>query len=210
MMRLDTDPNAERTEQWQELMELVRHSEELAARLQKFASSRALWLGLGSAIEPKLMPNAPLLETIETFRRLRAHYVGCDGLDDVAWDLLLELASAEHQRQRLSVSGLMLSSSQVSSTTLLRRIHELTDRGYIERSQDPNDARRHYVMLTQKGHALIAEFLERFGENLQVATQTSGAKYGELSLLPRLEDAQAEFGMSERPISRAEADEARI
>src|SRR5690606_32458975 len=80
-------------------------------------------------------------------------------LDDVAWDLLLELLRAERLRQRLSVSGLTISISGVSATTSLRRMNELAAREYIERIPDPADARRDFVALTPKSQALLADYL---------------------------------------------------
>lgn len=99
-----------------------------------------------------------ILDTIEHLRRLRSHYAE-HKLDDVAWDLLLELLRAERLRQRLSVSGLAISISGVSPTTSLRRINELAARDYIERIPDPADARRDFVTLTQKSHALLSDYL---------------------------------------------------
>ncbi|MEJ0040538.1 MAG: response regulator [Gammaproteobacteria bacterium] len=99
-----------------------------------------------------------VLDTIEHLRRLRARYEH-HKLDDVAWDLLLELLRAERLRQRLSVSGLAISISGVSATTSLRRMNELASRGYIERIPDPADARRDFVTLTPKSQELLAEYL---------------------------------------------------
>ena len=74
--------------------------------------------------EPGDGPRLGILDTIEQLRRLRAQYVNHD-LDDIGWDLLLELLRAERMRQKLSVSGLAISISGVSTTTSLRRINEL-------------------------------------------------------------------------------------
>ncbi len=99
-----------------------------------------------------------VLDTIEHLRRLRARYED-HRLDDVAWDLLLELLRAERLRQRLSVSGLAISISGVSATTSLRRINELVARQYVERVADPEDARRDFVILTVKSRALLSDYL---------------------------------------------------
>lgn len=99
-----------------------------------------------------------ILDTIEHLRKLRSHYEHHD-LDDVAWDLLLELLRAERMHQKRSVSGLAISISGVSATTSLRRMHELAARNYIERIPDPGDARRDFVTLTPKSHALLFDYL---------------------------------------------------
>lgn len=101
-----------------------------------------------------------VLDMIEVLRELRGHYAQ-HKLDDIAWDLLLELARAERQERRIAVSGLMVSSANVSATTLLRRVNELTERGYLSRVPDPNDARRNFVELAPKARELVSDFLEK-------------------------------------------------
>jgi len=148
---------------------LIRRAQELAAHLQRLASAeKELSWPVSSPVE-----YAPLLQTMETFRQLRAQCITRAKLDDAAWDMLLDLASAEHRGQRLSVSGLMVSGSHVSATTLLRRVNELVDREFIVRRPDPQDARRHFVDLTPKGHALVSEFLANVGEKLYPRTAQS-------------------------------------
>jgi len=65
-----------------------------------------------------------VLDTIEQLRRLRDLYAH-HSLDDVEWDLLLELLRAERLQQRMSVSALMIVASGASTTTSLRRINQL-------------------------------------------------------------------------------------
>ncbi len=99
------------------------------------------------------------LEAIEQLRRLRGRY-DVHQLDDVAWELLLELLRTERGAHRLSVSGLTLSIPGVSATTSLRRISELTARGYVNRIPDTRDGRREFVALTGKAHELLSDYLE--------------------------------------------------
>jgi len=110
-----------------------------------------------------------VLDTIEQLRKLRSHYEHHD-LDDVAWDLLLELLRAERMHQKRSVSGLAISISGVSATTSLRRMHELAARHYIERIPDPSDARRDFVTLTPKSHALLFDYLAQANAYLSALT----------------------------------------
>lgn len=166
--------------------QLLRQAEELAGRLRSLAYSNEVRAEdaadaalaaapteraaegrgaavAGSAPAPARPPqqegdSLAILDTIEQLRRLRSRYES-HKLDDVAWDLLLELLRAERLRQRLSVSGLAISISGVSATTSLRRMNELAARGYIERVPDPTDARRDFVALTQKSQELLAEYL---------------------------------------------------
>lgn len=115
-----------------------------------------------------------VLQTIEHLRRLRNVYDE-HGLDDVAWDLLLELLRAERMRMRLSVSGLTISINNVSPTTSLRRVNELSNRGYIARVPDPNDARRDFVSLTTRSRELLADYLANANAQLRrlVPNQTT-------------------------------------
>jgi DNA-binding MarR family transcriptional regulator len=100
-----------------------------------------------------------VLDAIEGLRKLRRHYDE-HKLDDVAWDLLLEMLRAEQKQTRLSVSALTISIPGVSSTTSLRRVSELTARGYIERVPDARDGRRDFVRLTAKARELLVDYLE--------------------------------------------------
>jgi DNA-binding MarR family transcriptional regulator len=100
----------------------------------------------------------PALDTIEKLRKLRARYDE-HKLDDVAWELLLELLRTEQGEHKLSVSALTISIPGVSATTSLRRIGELTARGYVDRVPDARDGRRDFVALTLKAHELLKDYL---------------------------------------------------
>ena len=106
-----------------------------------------------------------VLNTIEQLNRLRDRYDE-HKLDDVAWDLLLELLRAEQNDQRLSVSGLTVSVQGVSATTSLRRIGELSARGYVARTPDSQDRRRDFVELTATARELLADYLARVDDCL--------------------------------------------
>jgi DNA-binding MarR family transcriptional regulator len=118
-----------------------------------------------------------VLDAIDGLRKLRHNYDD-HKLDDVAWDLLLELLRAHQSRQRLSVSALTISIANVSSATSLRRIGELSARGYIERVPDATDGRRDFVRLTPKALALLTDYLEHADSclvDLQSNPRTAGA-----------------------------------
>jgi DNA-binding MarR family transcriptional regulator len=101
-----------------------------------------------------------VLDAIDQLSRLRGRY-DQHKLDDVAWELLLELLRAERAEQRLSVSALTISVPGVSATTSLRRIGELHARGYVERTPDARDRRRDFVALTPTARSLLADYLAR-------------------------------------------------
>lgn len=103
---------------------------------------------------------------MEQVRRLRRSFPPLSELDDVAWHVLLELASAEKRSQRLSVSALCVSIDNVSSTTALRRVQDLVKAGHIERVPDPADARRDFVTLDAATQAVLDQYLDRVGQEL--------------------------------------------
>jgi CheY-like chemotaxis protein/DNA-binding MarR family transcriptional regulator len=108
-----------------------------------------------------------VLDTIEQLRRLRDLYAH-HSLDDVEWDLLLELLRAERLQQRMSVSDLMIAASRgASTTTSLRRINQLVARGYLVRNPDVSDGRRDFVSLTSKTNDLLTDYLARANAHLR-------------------------------------------
>ena len=99
-----------------------------------------------------------VLDTIEGLHKLRLRYAD-HKLDELAWDLLLELLRAAQHQHRLSVSALAISFPETPTTTSLRRIGELTAGGYIEREPDTHDRRRDFLTLTPKSRALLEDYL---------------------------------------------------
>lgn len=140
---------------------ITEHLRHLAKSPDAISAARALLEGANPALHerPKASPSA-VLDTIEVLRELRARYAQ-HKLDDIAWDLLLDLERAERQQRQMPVSGLMVTSATVSATTLLRRVNDLVERGYAMRVPDPKDARRDFVALAPKGRELVADFLEK-------------------------------------------------
>lgn len=180
-----------------EIAQLVRQAEELTGRLRSLAYAGDLprlgqpasfasgqvgngrrrpetLPGMAStspALEQEPDPPALLqvLDTIEQLRRLRDRYAD-HPLDEVEWDLLLELLRAERLHQRLSVSALTVSATAASATTSLRRVNQLVSRGYVVRVPDATDARRDYVSLTAKSNELLSDYLTRANAHLRQLT----------------------------------------
>lgn len=154
----------------QHLVDLAQQAEALAAALKGWSQ-----LPVPKEAEP-LAPTARktaadnprdfALLGMEQVRRLRRSFPPLSELDDVAWHLLLELASADKRGQRLSVSALCVSIDNVSSTTALRRVQELVKAGHIVRIPDPADARRDFVTLDSATQAVLDRYLERVGQEL--------------------------------------------
>jgi DNA-binding response OmpR family regulator/DNA-binding MarR family transcriptional regulator len=105
-----------------------------------------------------LRGHVSVLDTIEGLHKLRLRYAD-HKLDELAWDLLLELMRADQKENRLSVSALAISFPDTPTTTSLRRIGELTANGFIEREPDAQDRRRDFLVLTPKSRSLLEDYL---------------------------------------------------
>jgi FixJ family two-component response regulator/DNA-binding MarR family transcriptional regulator len=148
-----------------DVVQLIRQAEELTGELRRLAeptgrNSRPNDLPRDSAspLPSGQRTKVSVLDTIEQLRRVRNRY-NDHKLDEVAWELLLELLRAEQSNQRLSVSALTISIPGVSATTSLRRIGELATGGYVDRTPDARDGRRDFVTLTTKSRSLLTDYL---------------------------------------------------
>ena len=160
-----------------QLMNLTQQVEALAAALKGWSQLKS---GNDTgASEPTLRRSRTdsardlALVGMEQVKRLRRPLPTLSDLDDVAWNLLLELARAQQNGRRLSVSALCVSIDNVSLTTALRRLQELVKAGHIVRVPDPADARRHFVVLDPATHAAVDEYLERVGRELAAVAHSS-------------------------------------
>jgi DNA-binding response OmpR family regulator/DNA-binding MarR family transcriptional regulator len=148
----------------------------LVQQAQALASALRGWAQAQPQPPSPAVPRAALADPgefallgMEQFRRLRREFPPLSELDDVAWDLLLELMRAEKSSNRLSVSSLSISIEHVSSTTALRRIQELVKAEHMVRVPDPTDARRDFVALADKTRELLQSYLERVGNEFAAA-----------------------------------------
>ncbi len=148
-----------------EPLEVVKRGLERAERRRALPASAAPDIEQlkAHAIEKLGQPGGPrghvsVLDTIEGLHKLRLRYAD-QKLDELAWDLLLELLRAAQKNHRLSVSALAISFPETPTTTSLRRIGEMTAAGYIEREPDTHDRRRDFLALTPKARALLEDYL---------------------------------------------------
>jgi CheY-like chemotaxis protein len=106
---------------------------------------------------------------LDHLRRPHHSFAPLGDLDDVTWNLLLELLRVEKAAQRVSVSALSISVGDISPTTALRRIRELVKAGHLVRKPDPTDARRDFVALAPESRAALEQYLARVAKELATA-----------------------------------------
>jgi hypothetical protein len=92
-------------------------------------------------------------------RRLRERFFPADLFADPAWDIMLDLAAARRSGLRVSVSSLCIAAA-VPTTTALRWIKAMVDRGMLVREADPADARRAFITLSEPTATALDACLE--------------------------------------------------
>lgn len=90
-------------------------------------------------------------------RRQRGRFFDPELFADPAWDILLELFAAQLGQQRVCVTSLCVGAA-VPTTTALRWIKCLEEKGLIERKPDPMDGRRFFLALSSTGLAAMCDF----------------------------------------------------
>ncbi|TPE61238.1 winged helix DNA-binding protein [Sandaracinobacter neustonicus] len=121
------------------LAALKRDAERVAAALADLA-------GLRGAEQARAVTAARIRAHIKA-RRNRERFFAADLLSDPVWDILLDLAAARMEERPVSVSSLCIAAA-VPTTTALRTIKMMVDRGMLTRRSDPADARRSFIALT--------------------------------------------------------------
>jgi DNA-binding MarR family transcriptional regulator len=155
------DPNADK------LITLERRFSYLAVEVGRLTSALGETVRddeteavLGGRLPEGDLKAAGQVNKIIKARRSRANYFRDDLFADPAWDILLDLARAELEGQRVSVTGLC-SAASVPPTTALRWITILLDKGVLARRNDPLDGRRKFVELTASASASMQQYLSR-------------------------------------------------
>lgn len=104
----------------------------------------------GYLVEPDRADQSLLAREIRAMlrmRRLRDRFFDSRLFADPAWDMLLDLTAARLERVQVAVSSLCIAAC-VPSTTALRWIKMMTEKGLFERVSDPVDGRRVYIRLS--------------------------------------------------------------
>lgn len=91
-------------------------------------------------------------------RRGRERYFPSSLFADPSWDILLTLALAGLEQQRLSI-GELSTAADAPLTTALRHIQVLMDEGLVVRIDDPLDRRRKFLSLSATAASQMSLYL---------------------------------------------------
>lgn len=91
-------------------------------------------------------------------RRARDRYLPAALFAEPAWDMLLELYSADVEGREVPTTSLCIAST-AASTTALRYIEMLERTGLIERRPSPRDNRVTLIRLSAQGRTSMAAYL---------------------------------------------------
>jgi len=114
------------------------------------------------SVSPVVQQNAAA--KLYRIRRVRDKVFGRPELfADPAWDIILDLLVAERKNKSISVTSACAASS-VPPTTALRWLKVLESRGYIDRTEDKMDRRRHFISLTDTTRRAMNQFFVRLDQ----------------------------------------------
>jgi hypothetical protein len=106
---------------------------------------------------PKTELTAKSVRDVIKLRRMRDSFFDAELFADPAWDILLDLMAARLEQRDVSVSSLCIAAA-VPPTTALRWITAMTESGMLLREQDPNDARRVFIVLSDEVALKLNEY----------------------------------------------------
>ena len=99
-------------------------------------------------------------------RRKRDKIFGTANLfGEPAWDILLDLFIAAKENRRVSLMSACIGSA-AASTTALRWITALERDELVIREDDPQDARRTYVRLSERGYMAMIDFFTASSQSI--------------------------------------------
>jgi MarR family 2-MHQ and catechol resistance regulon transcriptional repressor len=106
-----------------------------------------------------------LLYTYDVFHQIVSRYMAEFGLSKSTFNILMLLRSAPDEGMQLHDLGELLLVSRANITGL---IDHLEEKGYVIRVVDTNDRRARYARITDKGEALLDEFVPLHHGNIRM------------------------------------------
>ena len=94
------------------------------------------------------------LQALVAAHKTRRQVYGDQWFVNPAWEMTLDLGEAVFSKRQVSVSSICLAAS-CPPTTALRHLGRLVRAGLVERRNDPEDGRRVFTALTDKGRAML-------------------------------------------------------
>jgi hypothetical protein len=105
-------------------------------------------------------PTASAIRDLIKLRRMREQHFPPALFADPGWDILLDLFAAKQEGKAVSVSSLCIAAA-VPPTTALRWVTTMTEHGALIRRQDPNDARRVFIELSEDSEERLLNFFRQ-------------------------------------------------
>lgn len=93
-------------------------------------------------------------------RKMRARFLPAELFGEGGWSMLLDLFVSEYHGRKVSTTSACIA-ADVPSTTALRWLDLLENKGMIERSLASRDKRVKYVLLTSKAREALCALLRR-------------------------------------------------
>jgi MarR family 2-MHQ and catechol resistance regulon transcriptional repressor len=126
-----------------------------------------------------------LLYTYDVLHQVSARYMADYGLSKSTVNILVLLHNGPIEGMQLHDLGALLLVSRANITGLMDHLEE---KGYVTRSVDTQDRRARLAQITQKGEALLDEFMpaHHANINLLLGDMSDGDKASLVSLLKRM------------------------
>lgn len=134
---------------------------ELSSRLSNELDEREAGWPTGAAGNGLLATVKQIIAT----RRERARLFSPLLFSDPAWDILLYLLQAELEQAAISFA-MLTARAKIPSTTAIRWVSIMADRGMLVRRDDPRDARRVFIELHPDTSAALRVLIGSIGENV--------------------------------------------
>jgi MarR family 2-MHQ and catechol resistance regulon transcriptional repressor len=123
--------------------------------------------------------------TSDVFHQTTGHYMTHFGLSKSTFNILMLLRHGPEQGMQLHELGELLLVSRANITGL---VDHLEQKGYVKRTVDTQDRRVRHARITQKGEALLDEFIPVHFGNLKTLFQdlTTGEQQMLLAVLRKM------------------------